>query len=79
MQVLPVRLIGARSLTAPNTTVAVQCTSPLIGTEMPTPLSESRCLDLDLRIWKAGLGSRLRGFESRILRCPHPPLCNPDR
>ena len=42
MQVLPVRLIGARSLTAPNTTVAVQCTNLLIVSEISTPLSESR-------------------------------------
>jgi hypothetical protein len=41
VQVLPVRLIGARSLTAPNTTVAVQCTSPLIERDVYT-LSESR-------------------------------------
>ena len=31
VQVLPVRLIGARSLTAPNTTVAVQCTNLFVG------------------------------------------------
>ena len=42
MQVLPIRLIGARSLTAPNTTVAVQCTNLLIVSEISTPLSESR-------------------------------------
>ena len=42
MQVLPVRLIWARSLTALSTNCTVQCTNLLLGSEISTLHRESR-------------------------------------